>query len=356
MIQVLGKNNVKQLCVLQSASIYDAMSVLDKGGRGIVLIVTDFNTLQLLGILTDGDIRRAILNHVDIKKPVLSIANTLMVTGTPDLTDAQTLNIFLYRKINHLPIVDSKNFLQDLILLKDIYSYQEFLKPSMAVIMAGGKGSRLYPLTANTPKPMLTINDRPLLELIIQKLKQHGVTEFYISVREHKNQIIDYFKDGKDLNINIKYLEEDEIKNTAGALSLIPETPTKPFIVMNGDILTTINFNELYKYHLDQHALCTIVSTRQEYDIAYGVLTINANNEVTEFLEKPTHYYHANAGIYVISPEVLRLIPKTGEFSIPDLLRLMFEQKMRVAAFSLYEYWKDIGQPADYYSVQNKKI
>lgn len=354
MIQFLGFDNLKSLCVTSDSSILDAMSTLDRNGKGITLVVNSLDDMELVGIVTDGDLRRAILRNVNTQSNITTVMNNSMITGNCGLVYEEVLSIFLHRKINHLPIVDQNKKLKDLIVLKDLYQYQDSLRPDVAVVMAGGKGTRLYPLTKDTPKPMLKIGNKPILEIIVKNLKQSGITKCYLAVREHKQQIIDHFKDGKDFGLTIEYIHEEEIKNTAGALSLLPEIPSRPFIVMNGDLLTTINFGEMYRYHLEQNAVFTVAAHRREYKIPYGVLEIKDedDNTVVDFVEKPTKYYNINAGIYIISPSVLSLIPSVGEFSIPDLVQELFKTKQRIKAFPILEYWKDIGHLDDFNDAQ----
>ena len=344
MIGFLG-SNISNLFILPTTNLIDSMAVLDKGTKGVVLVVND--NQELLGIATDGDFRRALINKKDLNTPVSSFMNTGYKFCKEEDKDTKALKLLNKYQIEHLPIINNKNQIVDLAIFTDLVRAKK--TPETAVIMAGGLGTRLYPLTKETPKPMLNVADKPLLEWIIAGLKSHGVSNIILAIRNH-DSIQKHFKNGEDHGVSITYLNETEVKGTAGALSLL-EQQDKPFIVMNGDILTNINYFQLYNTHITNNSMLTVVSHRHETKIAYGVLQLEGNN-IVGLDEKPSHYHQINAGIYVLSPDALKYIPKAGEFTMPELIRMLIEEQHKVTTFPLLEFWLDIGQHKDYQYAQ----
>ena len=349
MINFLGKNKLQQFFIKPEASLLHGMKILDASAKGILLIVSP--NKKLLGVATDGDIRRALLNHIPMDGHLSKIMCTSPIVGKKGIHNADALAILNKNKIVQLPIVDCNNIVIDLAIYTDIIRTQK--KPKTAVIMAGGKGSRLYPLTLNTPKPLLQVGGKPVLDWILIGLRMHGVETCYLSLREHKDQIQKYYGDGNSIGLNIKYIIEDEVKGTAGALSLINPLPDHPIIVMNGDILTALDYTNFYQFHIEHNVDLSVAVKRQEIQIPYGVMETRGTI-ITEIKEKPSHFYQINTGIYILSPEVIKLIPKSGSYSMVDLINTLLSSNMIVKAFSLREYWLDIGQHKDYEKAQTE--
>lgn len=337
MLGFLG-NHTEDIKVLPDTKLLEAMRTLDKGAKGIVLVVDTNN--KLIGLVTDGDIRRSLLKNKSLDIPVQEV----MTKNFKSCTDKnKALHLMKKMSIAHMPIVNEQNTLLDLAVFSEIVRSKT--APETAVVMAGGLGTRLYPLTKETPKPMLMVAHKPMLEWIIEGLKSHGVKNVILSIRDHQ-VIKDHFGDGSKFGVNITYLIENEVKGTAGALSLLKEQ-NKPFIVMNGDILTTINYYNLYNKHIKTESAITVVSYRKETKIEYGVLELEGT-DITGLIEKPSIYHQINAGIYVLSPHVLEHIPKKGAYTMPELIDTLIEKNMKVSAFPIMEFWLDIGHHKDF--------
>jgi dTDP-glucose pyrophosphorylase len=322
-------------------SFEDAIRYLDENGNGFLAVVDGDN--KLIGILTDGDIRRAILHK---KTDLKDIINRHPVTLNSTVPRRQAIQYLKSIHRRHLPLVDDDNRLIDVIILDDI----EFnAKPNKVVIMAGGHGTRLGELTKNIPKPMLTVGNKPILEYILTHCYEHGFTNIYISVNYKSEVIKEYFRDGSNFGLNIRYIEEKERLGTAGALSLIEETFQEPFIVINGDILTTLNLDILLNHHINTKSDATMCTREIEYQVAYGVVNIDGTR-ITSLKEKPTQKVSINAGIYVLSPSVIKFIPKRQYYDMTSLFEQLLQNGLSVNSYPLKDYWIDIGQIQDYES------
>ena len=245
--------------------------------------------------------------------------------------------------IRQIPILNDEGMVIDLITFKE--SCKSVIKKlPMVVIMAGGLGSRLLPLTEKTPKPMLRLGQQPILEIILRNCLKAGLKEFYFAVNHLKEQIIEYFGDGSKWGVNIRYLEEKKPLGTAGALNLLPFEKDQPILVLNGDILTNLNVSNLINFHNKCSTLATVCVREHIEKLAYGVVRLN--NEIVESIEeKPTFSHYVNAGIYLIDPVVLDFIEKDMRIDMPELLTLLINNKMKVSACPIHEYWLDVGQP-----------
>jgi NDP-sugar pyrophosphorylase family protein len=224
--------------------------------------------------------------------------------------------------------------------------YQNSLHPNWVLLMAGGLGSRLLPLTEVSPKPLLKVGNKPLLETILDNFIEYGFKHFFISVNYKAEMFENYFGDGSRWGIEIKYLKEKEKKGTAGALSLLPNVPSHPVLVMNGDLLTNINFTQLLDFHMQHKANATMCVRSYDFQVPYGVTEIEGNS-IISLDEKPMQQFFVNAGIYVLEPSVFRLIPGNTFFDMTDLFGLMLEEKQEISAFPIREYWLDIGKIED---------
>jgi NDP-sugar pyrophosphorylase family protein len=250
------------------------------------------------------------------------------------------------RRLHHMPIVDEEG------RLVGLQALDEFLEPAAArenavVLMAGGLGSRLRPLTEDTPKPMLKIGGRPILETILLNFIEHGFRRFYISVNYKSDAITEYFGDGARWGVQIEYLRESQKLGTAGALSLLPETPAHPILVMNGDLLTKVNFSQLLEFHYSHTAQATMCVREYDFQVPYGVVRMDGHG-IVGIDEKPVQKFFVNAGIYVLEPDVLSNIGAGAYFDMPSLFEKLIEQKKETLAFPIREYWLDIGRLADY--------
>jgi dTDP-glucose pyrophosphorylase len=331
-----------------TSTLSQAMVAINEANRGIALVVD--HDRHLLGTITDGDIRRAILNNISLNEIVTIILSKKVLPyskpisaplGTPV---SSLLSIMQENAIKQLPLLDTQKRVADLVIIDDLLPKVDL--PLQAVIMAGGFGNRLSPLTNETPKPMLPVGDRPLMQLIIDQLRMVGVSNVVITTHYKPEKIKRYFGNGESFGINIEYVSEEKPLGTAGALGLL-KTPSKPLLVMNGDILTRMDIRGILEYHNKQGADLTIAVHRHEQQIPYGVLD-SENGVVKAIREKPTLTMLINAGIYLLDPSVHNLIPINRRFDMTDLINHLLAAGRKVVCYPIVEYWLDIGQHADY--------
>jgi NDP-sugar pyrophosphorylase family protein len=247
-------------------------------------------------------------------------------------------------QIRQMPILDSAGKLVGMEILDDLLAPEARMNP--VVIMAGGLGRRLTPLTDQCPKPMLLIGGRPILETILLSFIDYGFKQFYISVNHKADMITQYFGDGSSWGVHIEYIREDKRLGTAGALSLIPKKPSLPLVVMNADILTKVNFNHLLEYHRAEEASATMCVREYEHQVPYGVVRI-ANSQILEIQEKPIQKFFINAGIYILDPKIIDIIPKYEHVDMTTLFDRIMKENWKTAVFPLCEYWLDIGRHSD---------
>lgn len=333
----------RDVTIPTNQTIREALEVIDAGGVQIAL-VTDADD-RLKGVVTDGDIRRAILEGVDLDTAVQSVMNENPITARPQQDRQSLIDRMKARRIHQIPIVDDDGRVVGIEVLDDLLEPEA--RPNPVVIMAGGLGTRLRPLTDDCPKPLLEVGDQPILETIIEGFITHGFHRFYLSVNYKSGMIEDYFGDGSDWGVDITYLHEEERLGTAGPLSLLPERPDDSLIVMNGDLLTKLNFAHLLDYHRDQDAIATMCVREHETQVPYGVIETE-EQRMTGIEEKPTERYFVNAGIYVLEPETLDLVPENEFFDMTELYESLIEQEAEATVFPVREYWQDVGQKEDF--------
>ena len=311
----------------------------------LILFVIDDNH-KVVGSVTDGDIRRSIIAEQNLQKTLGEIAN-------PDFkrlyqTDSyQSFEKYRKLDIKILPILNSEGILVDLI---DLESTQAKL-PLEAVIMAGGRGKRLSPLTDNIPKPMLQLGSKPIIEHNIDRLISFGIKKIYISVKYLGEQIVDYLGDGNQKNINIEYVWENEPLGTAGALALIDNLTTEHILLMNSDLFTNVNFESLYLKLINENADMAVASTEYKVDIPYAVFETKAG-KITNFKEKPSFIYHSNAGIYILKRSLISKIQKNKYCDITDVMEQLVTEGGKLVYDPIIGYWIDIGKTVDYEHAQ----
>jgi len=334
--------------LLPEASLMDAVRAIEVSRRRMAVVVAEDG--RLLGTLTDGDIRRHLLASGNLDAPVSKAMNPNPLTARIESSNGYMKDLMRRGNVVALPQVDQNGNFLLLIHLMDLEREDQQVSGtsgfSFAVIMAGGEGTRLRPLTEAIPKPMVEIGGAPLLERQIQRLAQAGISRVYISINYLSHIIEDYFGDGRNFGVEICYLREQEKLGTAGALSLLPEHPDGPIMVMNGDILTTSDLDSLYSFHIFHGAQITAAAIDHRVNIPYGVIRADGPF-VTGLVEKPSERFLCNAGIYAVSPAALKLLPSGKCSHMTDLIDICLAGNLPVAVFPVHEYWNDIGTPDD---------
>jgi dTDP-glucose pyrophosphorylase len=326
-------------CVVgQSNTLRDAMLALDRGATGIALVVGE--NRYLIGTLTDGDIRRALLTGVSMESPLISFVQRRFTAVGPEVSRMNVLDEMQARTIEQVPIVDTEGRLIGLHLIHEILGAIE--RPNWAVIMAGGQGTRLRPYTEKVPKPMLRVAGRPILERLVLHLVGFGIKRIFLSINYLGEQIEEYFQDGSKFGCQIEYLREETPLGTGGALALLPEKPSQPFVVMNGDLLTQAKLGAMLGFHQEGVQVATLGVRRYVHYVPFGCVEV-AENRVLKIEEKPPLTKLINCGIYVLDPRLLARVPKAF-FSLPDLLDSCIQEGSPVAAFEIGDDWLDVGQ------------
>ncbi len=332
----------KKFKVSEDTTILEAMRIIDAAGSQMAVVVSSGG--KLLGTLSDGDIRRGILKGVGTHEAVSQIMNKKPTALTINDSEAAILQIMRDKKIRHLPIIDENGQLVRVLAPTDLIEAATI--ENAVVIMAGGLGSRLGELTADCPKPMLKVGDKPILENIIENLKSFGFRNFFLSVNYKSEVIESYFGDGTKHGVKIHYIREKERMGTAGSLSLFTPINKLPIIVMNGDVLTRVNFTSLLKHHTDHKAPITLAVRQHDFEIPFGVVHIE-KGLAKSFHEKPTQNFSVSAGIYVLDPDVLSAIPQGRFYDMPTLLNNYLEKNKDISCFPIVEEWIDVGRQAD---------
>ena len=313
-------------------------------------IVVDLNG-DLLGVLTDGDVRRGLLEGVTLDDTVVKVMNSNPVTAQEGVSRNELIEIMETKNFLSIPIL-KENKVVGLETLRGAIS-NVVKKSNPVFIMAGGFGTRLRPLTDDCPKPMLKIGNKPMLEILVERFKKEGFFNIYISTHYFADRIMDYFGDGQRHGVNITYVHELEPLGTGGALGLLPDATCNelPLILINGDILTTLDFSNLLDYHKKNSATATICVKEYEYQIPYGVIERDGL-KVTSMKEKPFHKYFVNAGVYVLEPEVVNSVAKGSYIDAPIVVEKYIEKGSNVLMFPIHEYWLDIGRLEDFERAQ----
>lgn len=335
--------------VSQDSDIRRCIQALNLGEKGIVLVLDPEG--RLLGTVTDGDVRRAILAGQGLDTPVgallaakASSSYASPVTAPLGSERGQLLRLMRQHSIRQVPLVDGQGRVADLVAMADLLP--EAQAPLQAVIMAGGFGKRLHPMTQDLPKPMLPVGGRPLLEHIVEQLKEAGIQRMHVTTHYLPEKIQEHFGDGSQFGVDLCYLREETPLGTAGSLGLMPP-PSDTLLVINGDILTGVDFSALLAFHREQEALITVGVRRFDLAVPYGVIE-SQGGFVTSLEEKPTVSLFVNAGVYLLEPRALGFLPAGKPLDMTDLIQLALGEGERVASFPILEYWLDIGNPEDY--------
>jgi len=335
--------NWKARLISQNSTIKQALAKLDEIGIvSNVLFVTD-NNMKLLGSVTDGDIRRGLLKEAQLSDPVTSIMNKDCKRVTLSEFNYKFLSSCKQKNINYIPVITDDETIVEVITVNE---YREIISVD-AVIMAGGKGERLMPLTKDTPKPMLRIAGKPIIEHNINRLQQYGVRNYHISINYLGHIIQEYFTDGSGKGINISYIKENEPLGTIGSVSLVPQFQNDVVLLMNSDLITNIDFGDFYKDFMKSEADLAIATVPHYVDLPYAILELE-DSHVRSLKEKPRYTYFANAGIYLIKKEVLGHIPKGKFYNATDLIEKLLQEERKIFHYPILGYWLDVGRMNDF--------
>ena len=330
--------------VREGVPLLHALEAITRSAKQVALVVDDEGRLR--GLLTDGDVRRAILRGVSLESKIDEVMNHAPSVAQAGVSATDAVALMRARRIRHLPVLDPRGVVVDLLVLEELLVPAPPL-PTPAVIMAGGEGRRLRPLTEATPKPLLTVGGKPLLEILIERLRLAGVTRVLLAVQYKSALIRERMGDGRRLGVTLEYVEEPEPLGTMGALRLLRDGLRLPFFVVNGDILTKCDFRAMWEFHLAQGSpAMTVGVSVHQIDIPYGEFTLHADR-ITRVEEKPRKEYPINAGIYLVDPSVIELVPAGRYLDATDLIRVLLDRGREVAAYLVREYWLDVGRPPD---------
>lgn len=338
----------KNVLIRPDNTIREALEVINREALRIALVVD--NEQNLLGVVTDGDVRRGLLNNLDLSAHASLVMNKNPITVGLDFSSVKLNELMSVNGILSVPVLEYGRVI-GLETIKSVNDKKQYENP--VFIMAGGFGTRLKPLTDNCPKPMLKIGNKPILETVIRSFVRAGFKNLYISTHYMPEVIRDYFAEGDDFGAKVHYVHEDIPLGTGGALGLLPEglSDQLPLIMMNGDVLTNVDFERMLKFHNESNADATICVREYDYQIPYGVIT-GDGSKIVSMEEKPVHHFFVNAGIYVISPKIFKNVPKNYRIDMPSLLEQHMLKNDEVLMFPIHEYWLDIGRMDDFKRAQ----
>lgn len=335
--------NWERALVSPDTNLRDALETINDVGCQLAIVVDE--NRKLLGVLSDGDARRALLKGLTLVDRVSeAMYRTPTIAYAADSRDSR-LALMRRMHLRQLPLIDPDGMVVGMEILDDFLNVQT--RDEWVVIMAGGLGSRLKELTQETPKPMLKVGPRPLLETIVRGFAEQGFNKFYFAVNYKAEQIEAHFGDGRHLGVEIRYLREEQRMGTAGALSLLSERPNLPLVVTNADLLTKVNFGNMVDQHTLSGAHATMAVRQYEMQVPFGVVNLQ-NGFIHSIVEKPTQHFTVSAGIYVLSPEMLALVPPNCFFDMPSLFELGMERGLKARAHQIDDYWLDIGRFPDF--------
>lgn len=335
--------NWQESIISASSSLRDAASVLNSAQHKLILVASSDG--KLLGTVSDGDLRRAMLKGILLDDPVSEIMNSNFIYGNEGMSSAEQRALMNRNEIDELPIVDSDGKVLNLVSIRQPDSVFE----GTFVIMAGGRGVRLMPLTQTTPKPMLLVGSKPILEHILVSARSQGFNKFVITVNYLSEIIEAFFGDGSKWGVSIEYIREEKPLGTAGALALLPDDTPSPIVVANGDLMTNLDFRAMVANHKETEAVASLAVRRFEVRNPYGVIG-TSGGFVSSIEEKPTYVSQVNTGIYVLEKEALSSLKPNEFYNMTDLVQSLLDRGKPVSAFAVHESWVDIGTPGDFMS------
>ena len=333
--------------ICNNQSVREALINLDKLGTDAILFVVNSN-MKLIGSLTDGDLRRGFIKGLGFEDEILKFIQDNPKFIYEHEYNPQKLESFKRDYLKIIPVLsrDGK--------IVDIFNFRttSALIPADAVLMAGGEGKRLRPLTEKTPKPLLKVGDKPIIEYNIDRLINFGIKTINLSINYLGEQLIDYFKDGTEKGIDIKYVKENKPLGTIGSILLVENFYNDDIIIMNSDLLTNIDFGDFFKTYKESNADMAVAATSYHVDVPYAVLEVEDGIEVKSLKEKPRYTYYSNAGIYIIKKEILKMIPENQFYDITDLMERVLEMNLKLVTYPINGYWLDIGKHEDFKKAQ----
>jgi dTDP-glucose pyrophosphorylase len=326
----------------EGKTIRDAMTLLNVNAREVVLVRDTAGRIS--GLITDGDIRRGLLAGATLQSPVTAMMRREFFAVGPEIDRAAVLDLMKARMFYHVPVLDKEHRLVAMHFLRDLIGAGR--KPNIAVVMAGGKGTRLRPMTEALPKPMIEVAGRPILERVVLHLVGHGIQHIHLAVNYKAKIIEQYFGDGSTFGCKIEYLRETAPLGTAGALSLLPSRPPHPFFVLNGDIVTDVDLTAMLCAHIENNYSATMGVGSYQVQVPFGTVT-ERGGQLLSIEEKPTANFLVNRGIYVLDPSSLDYVPEDSEFLMTTLFEMLLEAKRSVGVYEFHNYWLDVGLPDD---------
>jgi dTDP-glucose pyrophosphorylase/CBS domain-containing protein len=322
--------------------IREAMHIINTTEIQIAL-VSDEQT-RLVGVITDGDIRRGLLEVISLDEPVSRIMNRNFTAVGLNASREEILRLMKLTLLRQIPVLDEQRRIVDLKLLVEMIQLAP--RDNWVMLMGGGLGTRLWPLTEECPKPLLKVGNKPVVETILENFIDYGFHKFYISVNYKAKMIENTLGDGSRWGASISYLREEKPLGTAGALGLLPERPELPLIVMNADVLSKVNIQHLLDFHQCHRAIATMCVCEYHFQVPYGVVKTNQHRLIA-IDEKPRQRFFVNAGVYILEPKVLDFVPQNAYLDMTSLFERLIDHGCETAAFPIWEYWVDIGRPAD---------
>jgi dTDP-glucose pyrophosphorylase/CBS domain-containing protein len=342
--------NWESILISPDTRLEDAVAKLDREGLRIVLVVDE--NRKLLGTLTDGDVRRALLKHLPLSIEVAEAMFSQPQTAQLDWGRERILALMDKYQLLQVPLIDGEGRVVGLETLHGLL--QRRRKNNPVFLMAGGFGTRLQPLTNNCPKPMLKVGEKPILEVILQNFVNAGFHRFFISTHYMPEMIRDHMGDGSKWGVSISYVHEETPLGTGGGLGLLPRDEIDlPMFMMNGDLLTNLDFHNLLAFHEAHDGAATMCVREYEHRVPYGVIQ-RTGHRISSMVEKPVYRYFINAGIYVLSPELIRSVPGDTRVDMPTLLEKEIDAGRHVNMFPVHEYWLDIGRMEDFHRAQTE--
>ncbi|MFD2939553.1 nucleotidyltransferase family protein [Flavobacterium notoginsengisoli] len=340
-------NIVEKHVILYTQSVREALIKLDLIAPSSILFIVDGQN-KLIGSLTDGDLRRGFIKGLGFEDKLLDFVKSTPVSIKENEFDLDQLEQFRINLLKIIPIVNDNNIIVDIL----DFNLRRTLIPADAILMAGGEGKRLRPLTENTPKPLLKVGDKPIIEYNIDRLINVGIKNINLSINYLGDQIVEYFGDGSAKGVGIKYVREDKPLGTIGSILLVDQFCNEDIIVMNSDLLTNIDFTDFFRTYQESEADMAVAATSYHIDVPYAVLEVGDNKQVKSLKEKPRYTYYSNAGIYIIKKKLLNIIPENQFYDITDLMERVLEMNLKLVTYPINGYWLDVGKHEDFKKAQ----